>query len=147
MSKIYVCEYSDGKITCKRVMMENNEETANKFAQKKAGGLSAKIDTHVVKDGSKIYTLTVFSSKDKEGYFVLQSNKILTLNKSNIEKDLAKAPNELKQIIEKLVGKKLGEDNSNNNSEENAEQSYDENAKGDETKQESILRYCLGCFD
>lgn len=146
MSKLYICEYTDGKITCKKIMTEDNEQIANKFAQKKAGGMSAKIDTHVVKDGSKIYTLTVFSGKDKEGYFVLQSNKPLTLNKSNIEKDLAKAPNELKQIIEKLVGKKLGEDN-NNNSEENAEQSNNENAEGDETKQESILRYCLGCVD
>ena len=136
MSKLYICEYSDGKITCKKVMTENNEQIANKFAQKKAGGMSAKIDTHVVKDGSKIYTLTVFSGKDKEGYFVLQSNKPLSLNRSNIEKDLAKAPNELKQIIENLIGKKLGEDDNNNSEKENAE--------GDETKQESILRYCLG---
>ena len=136
MSKLYVCEYADGAITCKKIMMENNEELANKFAQKKAGGMSAKIDTHVVRDGSKIYTLTVFSSKDKEGYFVLQSNKPLSLNKSNIEKDLTKAPKELKQIIEKLVGKKLGEEQ---------QPTEEENAESDDTKQESILKYCFGC--
>lgn len=135
MSKLYVCEYADGAITCKKVMMENNEELANKFAQKKAGGMSAKIDTHVVRDGSKIYTLTVFSSKDKEGYFVLQSSKPLSLSKNNIEKDLAKAPKELKQIIEKLVGKKLGEE----------QPTEEENVESDDIKQESILKYCLGC--
>ena len=135
MSKLYVCEYADGAITCKKIMMENNEELANKFAQKKAGGMSAKIDTHVVRDGSKIYTLTVFSSKDKEGYFVLQSSKPLSLSKSNIEKDLAKAPKELKQIIEKLVGKKLGEE----------QPTEEENVESDDIKQESILKYCLGC--
>ncbi len=135
MSKLYVCEYVDGAITCKKIMMENNEELANKFAQKKAGGMSAKIDTHVVRDGSKIYTLTVFSSKDKEGYFVLQSSKPLSLSKSNIEKDLAKAPKELKQIIEKLVGKKLGEE----------QPTEEENVESDDIKQESILKYCLGC--
>lgn len=136
MSKLYVCEYVDGAITCKKIMMENNEELANKFAQKKAGGMSAKIDTHVVRDGSKIYTLTVFSSKDKEGYFVLQSSKPLSLSKSNIEKDLSKAPKELKQIIEKLVGKKLGEEQQS---------TEEENLESDGIKQESILRYCLGC--
>lgn len=136
MSKIYVCEYFDGKITCKRVMMENNEETANKFAQKKAGGLSAKINTNVIRDGSKIYTLTIFSKKDREGYFVLQSNKTLSLNKSDIEKSLEKLPEELKQIIEKVVGKKLGKDNNND---------LGDNSEVEETKQESILRYCLGC--
>ena len=136
MSKLYVCEYADGAITCKKIMMENNEELANKFAQKKAGGMSAKIDTHVVRDGSKIYTLTVFSSKDKEGYFVLQSSKPLSLSKSNIEKDLSKAPKELKQIIEKLVGKKLGEEQQS---------TEEENLESDDIKQESILRYCLGC--
>lgn len=135
MSKLYVCEYADGAITCKKIMMENNEELANKFAQKKAGGMAAKIDTHVVRDGSKIYTLTVFSSKDKEGYFVLQSSKPLSLSKSNIEKDLAKAPKELKQIIEKLVGKKLGEE----------QPTEEENLESDDIKQESILKYCLGC--
>lgn len=132
MSKLYVCEYKDGAITCKKIMMETNEELANKFAQKKAGGMSANIDTHVIRDGSKIYTLTVFSSKDKEGYFVLQSSKPLSLNKSNIEKDLEKAPDELKSIIEKLIGKKLGSD----------EQISEEDS---ENKQESILKYCFGC--
>ena len=134
MSKLYVCEYADGKVTCKKIMMENNEDLANRFAQKKAGGMSAKIDTHVVRDGSKIYTLTVFSSNDKEGYFVLQSSKPLSLSKNNIEKDLAKAPKELKQIIEKLVGKKLG-----------SEEQVSEEDQDSENKQESILKYCIGC--
>lgn len=140
MSKLYVCEYTNGEITCKKVLADGNEEVANKFAQKKAGGMSAKIDTHVVRDGSKIYTLTVFSGKDKEGYFVLQSTRPLSLNKSKIQKDLEKAPDELKSIIEKLIGKKLGEE-ENTSDDENIEQ------ENDETKQESILRYCLGCVD
>lgn len=139
MSKLYVCEYTNGEITCKKVLADGNEEVANKFAQKKAGGMSAKIDTHVVRDGSKIYTLTVFSGKEKEGYFVLQSTKPLSLNKSNIKKSLLKAPDELKSIIEKLIGKKLSEE----------EETTDENTEQDseETKQESILKYCLGCVD
>lgn len=143
MSKLYVCEYTNGEITCKKILADGNEEIANKFAQKKAGGMSAKIDTHVIRDGSKIYTLTVFSGKEKEGYFVLQSTKPLSLNKSDIEKSLQKAPDELKSIIEKLIGKKLGEEEETT-SEENTEQDSEEN---EETKQESILKYCLGCIE
>ena len=108
MSKIFVCQYENNTIECKKVYGEESDLDANRFAQKKAGGVSATPRVKIVRDGSKIFQLLVFSKENQKGYFCLSCTKPLALKKNDIEGSIsALCPDELINFIKSLTGASL----------------------------------------
>lgn len=129
MSKIYCCEFSDNQIECKRVFQEESEEDANKYSQRRAGGMSAKMQLKVIREGQKLYQFVVFTEKENKGYVNIKSNKVLSLKRNNISESLKSAlPKEAIEFLSSVTG-------INFDSEESEE--------FDDKKQESFLKKML----
>ena len=118
MSKIYCCEFGNKQINCKRVFQEENAAEANRFAQKRAGGISAEMNVKVIRDGQKIYQIVCFSKGDS-GYFNLSCNKILQLKKGDkVAESLAQnLPEEALSFLTQLTGVEFNNGNENASSE------------------------------
>lgn len=127
MSKIYCCEFGNKDISCKRVFQEENEEDANRYAQRRAGGMGARMQIKVIRDGQRIYQMVVFSKKENEGYVNIKSNKIMTLKRSDIKSSISTTlPEEAKTFLSSVTGV-----------------SFDEESDADSSKQESFIRKLL----
>lgn len=133
MSKIYVCEFKSGQLECKRVFQEENEEDANKFAQRRAGGIRASLNVKVIRDGAKIYQIVSFTTKKNEGLLCLKNNKTLALNKSNISDSINKTlPEEVKAYLTSITGVTFDDSDSTSSDE-----------SGDvQQKEESVNTHC-----
>lgn len=124
MSKIYCCEFGNKDIFCKKVFQEENEEEANRYSQQRAGGMSARMQIKVIRDGQKIYQMVVFSKKENEGYVNIKSNKIMTLKRSDIKSSIKSTlPEEVKTFLSSVTGV-----------------SFDEESDTELSKQESFIR-------
>lgn len=108
MSRIYVCEYENEEITLKRIFNEDNEDAANKYAQKLAGGLRPNILTTSIRDGQKIYNIISFAESESKGVFCIKNNKMLTLKRNDIIESLKQTlPEEVKKYLTNLTKCKL----------------------------------------
>lgn len=135
MSKIYVCEYTKDSIECKRVFQEESDGEANRFAQRRAGGMRAELKTETIRDGAKLYQIILFKTDENSGYFCLSNNKMLSLKKSDILESIKQTlPEEVKNTISKLTGVNMDK----NDSENNDQILSDEN--NDNKKNESLTR-------
>lgn len=129
MSRIYCCEFGNDEIECKRVFQENNEEEANRFSQRRAGGLNAKMQLKVIRDGQKLYQFVVFTNKDNTGYINIKSNKILSLKRNDIANSIESTfPKTALEYLSSVTGINFNGDKNKN--EEDV----------DKEKQESFLR-------
>jgi len=125
MSKIYCCEYGNKQIDCKRVFQEENAAEANRFAQRRAGGMSTEMNVKVIRDGQKIYQLVCFSKGDA-GYINISCNKILQLKKGDkvAESISQNLPEEAVNFLNQLTGVdfNIKNDSENTSSDSNEKQ-------------------------
>lgn len=122
MSRIYVCEFGKDKIICRRVFQEGCDTEANRYAQRRAGGMNSLILDEAIRDGVRIYQILSFQSKEGEGYFCIKNNKVLFLKRGDVVDSLKEnLPPEVLAYISDLTGVKLLEYNIETNTEDDVD--------------------------